>query len=108
MAIVDPPWVFVTVTCPVLVAPVVMVLVTSETLLAALSAFAIADSGIGAPAISQATCTGARRRSTSRLLSQLLCMHATVSGRKFPADALHRHTISVIAQLLSGDSSIHC
>jgi len=89
---------------------VTVVVVWASRLLAWFSAFRIADSGIGAPAISHTICNGVRRRSSSR--SQLPCMHVMRSGRKFPAEARQRQATSVTEQLSSWDWSIqswiHC
>ena len=81
-------------------------------LLSRFSAFLIADSGIGAPATSQTSCSGVSNRLLSRVLSQLPCTQVMTSGRKFPADARQRQAISVTLQLSSWDCVIqswtHC
>jgi len=87
--------------------PIVTVVVTCVArLLAAFSAFLIAEPGIGEPAIMQANCKGVKRRFVSRLLSQLPCIQVTTSGRKFPAEARQMHPISEMSQLVSGDWSM--
>lgn len=70
-------------------------------LLAWFSAFCIADSGIGAPAMSHASCSGINNRLLSRLLSHWLCMQVISSGRKLSADARHKQVTSVTSQLPS-------
>lgn len=82
--------------------PAVTVVVTCAARLeASFSAFRRADSGIGAPAISHAHCSGVKRRLLSRSLSQFPCIQVIKSGRKLPAEARHRHAMSVTEQLSS-------
>lgn len=82
--------------------PTVTVLVgCAARLLASFSAFLNAAAGIGEPAISQANCSGVNRRLLSRSLSQELCMQVIRSGRKFPAEARHKHPTSITPQLSS-------
>ena len=70
-------------------------------LLATFSAFRMADSGIGAPATSHTSCSGASNKLLSRSLSHSPCMQVMRSGRKLPADARQRQPIFVTAQLSS-------
>lgn len=96
-----PPAVTVFVAVAVAVAWVARLLPTS-------SAFCIAELGMGVPANSHASCRGVKRMLLSRLLSQFPCMQVMRSGRKFPADALHKHFISETEQLSSPLWSMHC
>ena len=72
-------------------------------LVASFSALCKAADGIGAPAISQASLRGSNRRSSSSSLSQESCMQVIKSGRKSPAEARHKQTMSVISQSSSCD-----
>jgi hypothetical protein len=87
---------------PVVVPPVVAVVVAWVAKVEAwFSALLIADAGIGAPTKSHAHCRGVKSRSLSSSLSHCACMQVIKSGRKLPADARHRHAISVTEQLSS-------
>lgn len=109
MRIVEPPVVVVTVTVVGEGAEIVIVLVcTTDRLLARPWAFAMAPVANGTPRREQPSVRGVRRTLTSREGSQFPFIQVIKSGRNRPLLSRQMHFRSVIGQLASVDWSMHC